>query len=116
MGKSKIPHTTEAIARGLVAPRYKSQGSQGADWRSVDAAVIHGLVVAAADAGGAVRFGFTRNGGAYAIGVYGFGDGFTEYLRPSDDITGYLRDLTAAYIACLGGVGGSTATDSAKTS
>ena len=44
--------------------------------------------------GGAVRFGTTRDKGAWAIGVYGDGaQPYTEYVRPDEDINLYLRNL-----------------------
>lgn len=44
--------------------------------------------------GGAVRIGRTRDGGAWAIGVYGDGDQpYTEYIQGSEDINKYLWEL-----------------------
>lgn len=48
--------------------------------------------------GGAIRFGKTRDGGAFAIGVYGDGgEPYTDYLRPTDDVTEYLETLVDAF-------------------
>lgn len=47
--------------------------------------------------GGAIRFGLTRDGGALAIGIYGDGDPYTEYLKPDEDITRYLEELIHDY-------------------
>lgn len=44
--------------------------------------------------GGAVRLGKTRDGGAFAIGVYGDApEPYTDYLRPDDDLLRYLEEL-----------------------
>lgn len=48
--------------------------------------------------GGAVRLGATRDGGAWAIGVYGDGSTpYTEYVRPEEDINKYFSDLGAFF-------------------
>lgn len=76
------------------ARRRRNRGSQiPADWSGVDADAIRTAIGSVANSGGALRFGYTRDGGAYAIGVFGDGDPYTEYLRPSDDIERYLQEL-----------------------
>lgn len=74
--------------------RRKARGNQvKADWRSVDSALLQEAIGAIAAGGGAIRFGYTRDGGAYAIGILGDGDPYTEYLRPTDDVTAYFEEL-----------------------
>jgi len=74
--------------------RRRQRGNQiPADWESVDAIALRRVIASITLSGGAIRFGYTRDGGAYAIGILGDGDPYTEYLRPSDDIDGYLADL-----------------------
>lgn len=44
--------------------------------------------------GGALRVGRTRDGGAWAMGIYGDGDKpYTEYVQQSEDINKYLHNL-----------------------
>ena len=64
-----------------------------ADWASVDPTKIVRAIAAISRAGGAIRFGYTRDGGAYALGIMGDGEPYTEYLRPTDDIGEYLDVL-----------------------
>jgi hypothetical protein len=64
-----------------------------ADWESADSDLLKRAVAIVSSRGGALRFGYTRDGGAYAIGILGDGDPYTEYLRPTDDIDEYLRAL-----------------------
>lgn len=68
-----------------------------ADWASVDGTLLSKAVAALADLGGALRLGYTRDGGAYAIGIYGDGDPFTEYVSPNDDIDEFLKGLIRDY-------------------
>lgn len=64
-----------------------------ADWAAADAQLVLEAIANVSSAGGAIRFGYTRDGGAYAVGIYGSGEPFTEFIRPSEDIDYYLRGL-----------------------
>lgn len=68
-----------------------------ADWASVDGILLARAIGCVARMGGALRLGYTRDGGAYAVGVYGDGEPFTEYVPPSDDIEAYLKGLIEDY-------------------
>lgn len=70
-----------------------------ADWSTVDMAQLHETVVRVTGGGGAIRLGYTADGGAYAIGVYGDGsEPYTEYVRPGEDLDAILADIGAAFI------------------
>lgn len=80
-------------ARGQRRHHYYQNGG-GADYSGCDARRVLAAVGAICKAGGAVRFGYTRDGGAYAVGVYGDGDKpYTDYLRPGESLEDYLDDL-----------------------
>jgi len=68
-----------------------------ADWETVNGDLVVKAVAALALDGGALRLGYTRDGGAYAIGIYGDGEPFTEYLKPNEDMDEYLRGLIRDY-------------------
>lgn len=72
-----------------------SQGT--ADWASVDGILLAKAVGVVARMGGALRLGYTRDGGAYAVGIYGDGEPFTEYIPPSDDIEIWLKGIIEDY-------------------
>lgn len=86
--------------RGLSGNRrFTRFSAQAADWGEVDADIIRGAIAAASMAYGALRFGYTSDGGAYALGIYGDGDKpYTEYIRPSEDIEGVLRNVEATFL------------------
>jgi len=42
---------------------------------------------------GAIRVGLSRDGGAFAIGIYGDGDPYTEYVGAGEDINEYFANL-----------------------
>lgn len=78
-------------------PRTSANVSEVADWGSVNAEKLVRTIATASKQGGAVRLGYTRDGGAYAIGVYAGSNYFTDYVRPTEDIEGYLDDLTKSF-------------------
>lgn len=88
----------QQLADGLVLPRRRVE-TQVADWAKVDSREIQDAIAAVAQCGGALRFGYTRDGGAYAVGVYGAGDPYTEYIRPGEDVEAYLRTIAGAAYA-----------------
>jgi len=102
MGDSKA----ERIARGLEAPKGAKSGKRRvhnrgvttpADWAGVDGSLVVKAIAAVAANGGALRFGYTRDGGAYSVGFYGDGDPWTEYISPNDDVDGFLKGVIEDY-------------------
>lgn len=72
-------------------------GGEPAEWRSANPTELLRLVVAVTKLGFAVRFGYTRDGGAFAIGVIGDGEPFTEFVRSTEDIDLFLRTCASDY-------------------
>jgi len=61
---------------------------------SLDTEVLVYALLWAIQAGGAIRIGATRDGGAWAFGIYGDGEQpYTEYIRGDEDVNEYLSDL-----------------------
>jgi len=77
--------------------RRRSSGDP-ANFLSCDYASILAIMGAFAEAGGAVRYGYTRDGGAYAIGVYMGDDYVTEYIRPNEDFLGAIVEIAEAWL------------------
>lgn len=74
--------------------RRKTRGATvPADWGTADPKVVLRAIEVVSKAGGALRFGYTRDGGSYAIGILGDGDPYTDYVRPTDDLGAYLEGL-----------------------
>lgn len=56
---------------------------------------------------GALRVGVTRDGGAWAIGVYGLGEPFTEHANSGQMLADLFEELQVEFLAGLkGGDGG----------
>ena len=68
-------------------------GKDVADWESVDPVVIVRLIATFARLGGATRFGYSRDGGAYSLGIYLEDDRETLYFKPYEDVTAKLIEL-----------------------
>jgi len=67
------------------------------DTTDLDGGVLLEAINAALRASGAVRIGATRDGGAWAIGIYGDGEPFTEYIGADEDINTYFGNLAKYY-------------------
>ena len=79
-------------------PLHKSRGidrgrGDTADWATATATTVIRAITTAANTGGAVRFGYSRDGGAYAVGIYGDGEPYTEFVKPSEDIDDFLEKV-----------------------
>lgn len=77
--------------------RVRKAGTEGANWLMVHGEAILVAVAAVAKQGGALRFGYTRDGGAYSIGVYGDGDPYTDYIKPDESVEEYLYALAESW-------------------
>lgn len=89
---------TQKKQSNLEALRRKRQeklNHEIADWQTANPEIVLHAIAVVAFNGGALRFGYTRDGGAYAIGIYLGGESFTEYVRPHEDIDSYLSALAS---------------------
>lgn len=77
------------------APRKsrRERAKVTADWATVDAETIGRFVQEMMGENRAVRLGYTRDSGAYAIGVYGNDAPYTEYIRPQGDVVAELEEI-----------------------
>ena len=75
----------------------RTAGGNVADWAGVDSDTLRKCVAAVCITGDAIRLGYTRDGGAYAVALLHNGESTTEYISPNDDIEEYLKGLTSDY-------------------
>lgn len=76
----------------------RRNGGGVADWASANADIIRRAIAAAAAVGGAIRFGYSRDGGAYAVGIYGNGEPYTDFVKPSESIDDFMEDVEQFFI------------------
>lgn len=79
--------------KGRKLGQRSEKGSTPADWMNADPALLQQTIAAMAYTGGALRLGYTRDGGAYAVGVYGDGEPYTLYITPKEDLNAWLTDF-----------------------
>lgn len=80
----------------------KWQGIQGraggaSDWTEIDGELLKRAIATVGNMDGAMRLGYTRDGGAFAIGIYGDGQPFTEYYHGVQETEDFLRRVIATY-------------------
>lgn len=87
MGKDSVEEKDRKPRR-----ERRHQSSTVADWMKASPMVLQQAIVAAANTGGALRFGYSRDGGAYAVGVYGDGTPYTDFISSAEDPDEYLQE------------------------
>ncbi len=93
MGSSAFDQNSKNRSR-----KHRGNRSNGrVDWNSIGAELLRTACSCVAKSGGALRFGYTRDQGAFAIGVYGEGDPYTEYFHSPQDCTEFLLELIGDY-------------------
>jgi hypothetical protein len=88
------PSNKKSSRLSLILREGKEPSNDVADWGSVTPKVLVDLVQTVASMGGATRLGYTRDGGAYSVGIYLDDDRETFYCRPSDDLDDFVTRLT----------------------
>lgn len=92
MGKDATEERERKPARtGNRQPRHV------ANWLDANPDVLRRAISSAASTGGALRFGYSRDGGAFAIGVYGDGDPYTDFVGGNEPIDEYLDDYVKLF-------------------
>lgn len=89
----KNPTKQKSNILGFLRAEKGDQNEDHADWTKADPKMLSWAVGAVTTAGGAIRFGYTRDGSAYSIGIYLGDDRETVYARPYDDIDSILRQI-----------------------
>lgn len=97
MGSTAQDLTQGRKRHGRVGGSRSSGRAERVKWSDADAKLVVQAIEAACSTGGCLRFGTTRDGGAYAVGVYDGDEVFTDYTRPEEDIDGYLMDLASYF-------------------
>lgn len=70
--------------------RQRSADRATCDYAELPADVLHRVLCAITARGCAVQFGYTRDGGAFAIRIVGDGEPYTEFIKPTEDVNAAL--------------------------
>jgi len=93
--KKAARESNKSEQRGI---RNRNRGDGfNADWATANAGKVLDAIGAVAITGCAIRFGYTRDLGAFAVGIVGDGEPYTEYVRPTEDIDLYLDGLISDF-------------------
>lgn len=77
--------------------KRRRQNDESADWAAANPELLASVIAAVTAGGGAIRFGYSRDGGAYSVGIYGDGDPFTEYLGATAEVDAWLEGFRLDY-------------------
>lgn len=89
---------TKKKVSGEGAPkRRRRQNDAIADWGGIEPELLQCLIERVTAQDGAVRFGYSRDGGAYSVGIYGDGKPFTEFCPATGDVDTWLAGLVEDY-------------------
>ena len=77
--------------------RRRRQNVNVADWDGSNAELLRSVIGTVTKGGGAIRFGYSRDGGAYSVGIYGDGEPFSEYLPGTADVDEWLTEIREDY-------------------
>lgn len=84
--------------RGKGYRKHHDRRSNGSvDWSTIGSEMLRDAIRSVSKSGGALRFGYTRDQGAFAIGIYGEGDPYTEYFHSVQDCTEFLLEIIGDY-------------------
>ena len=84
--------------RAKVARSRRAAAAGEANFATTDWVCTVALLEALVSEGGALRLGITRDGGAFALGVYLGDDYATEYVKPAEDWEDALDEIARAWL------------------
>jgi len=73
------------------------QASERPDWGRIEDRLIWTVIQRVTVDDGAILFGYSRDGGAYAITIYGSGDPWKNYHHSDAAVSEFLIELAEAY-------------------
>lgn len=97
MGVDKNERSTKKKQGSLLNGKGLQTTGTSFDWGSVDANRLSRLIALVTGRGGAIRFGYSRDGNAGSIGVYYAEDRDTVYIRPNGDLEETLSLIESTF-------------------
>jgi len=85
--------------RSKQARSRRAAAAGDASYSTADWTALIALVEALAREQGALRLGVTRDGGAYALGVYLGDDYATEYIKPAEDFSAAIDEIAQVWLS-----------------
>lgn len=94
---AQVERQKEERKRGKQGRRVNRQAAGKASLVECSPALLHAAIHWLIEAGAAIRFGKTADGGALAFGFYDGDYKGNEYLRPGDDVDEFLLTIIEDY-------------------
>jgi len=95
--KGKNPPERKAREGGKLsqlAERRRTRGTgEVADWGGANGALIVRAIGVITKRGWNIQFGYTSDGGSYALRLFDGTEASTDYVRPTEDLDAYLTSL-----------------------
>lgn len=89
--------TNHAHDEDLDSDDFESKAPLLLDYALIPPEELALLVIEVTTYGGAIRFGYTRDGLSFCIGIYGDGDYYPVYIGLDDNWLEAFRDLRARF-------------------
>lgn len=83
--------------KGKGKRRYHETTGKTVSWTHVDAEQIRDTITAVSGTGCAIRFGYSRDNGAYCIGIIGDGEPYTVWAASIEEVNAKLGDLERSF-------------------
>lgn len=96
MNTKKQNVSSKPVKKGLLGQNVEADGSAW-DWGAVDGDELRQLVELVTNRGGAIRFGYSRDGNAGSVGIYWGDERDTVYIRPGEDFQFGIRHIVAFF-------------------
>lgn len=93
MGADKSERVKKDQKKGFLNGGQLDTAGTTWNWEDVDPGELCGLVTMVTNRGGAIRFGYSRDGHAGSIGVYYGEDRDTIYIRPGTAFQDAIRPI-----------------------
>lgn len=78
--------------------RYNEGSAREVSWGDVDAATLREVVTAVTSTGCAIRLGYSRDKGAFAIGIVGDGEPYTIWAGSEDELAMKFEKLLQSFM------------------
>lgn len=95
MGQDKNERRKMATTKSLF--NGTAGAGDGFDWGGVDCDRLRRIIALVAGRGGAIRFGYSRDGQAGSVGIYYSDNRDTLWCRPSEDVEDTFKRIESIF-------------------
>lgn len=93
-GRNSTGATKHEAIRAKLAQKVETEQP---DWGRIEDRLLWTVIQLVTPDDGAIMFGYSRDGGAYSVRIYGSGEPYTTYYHSDAEMTAFLIELVEAY-------------------